>query len=279
MFRMVVNGMTTPSWARQGHALGDTDHSYYGRLSSVGVGDTVNNYLHVATRLKLLEKTAGKTVTVRVKLKGSVVGDIGIRINQNFGTGGVPSVVVFTASKVAITTSFAYYDVEFTLSSITGKDLGTNNDSSLELVIEPYLGSTYSLGYSGNPVFTGDLDIDGISLVEGSTAFNGPWNTAEEERERISPYLNIIGNYSDGVAGTNGISLAAETPIETSISRRVTLPFKTMMIGVPAITYGTFTAGTFVAATVTKDSIRIAANGSAAASQVLLAYLIADARL
>ena len=68
---------------------------------------------------------------------GGVV--LAIKATQNFGTGGTPSasVVVSASETVAVTSSSERYTATIALPSISGKALGTNNDSFLMIEITP----------------------------------------------------------------------------------------------------------------------------------------------
>jgi hypothetical protein len=197
--------------------------------------------------------------------------DVTPAIRQNFGTGGSPSAEVETQASAAVTltTSWQFFSTTITLPSVSGKTLGSNNDDYLEFVL---------LADDAATTFTAQLA--NISDVQGPTAFAGPWPTAEEERSRINPFFEVIGNYEEGspISGAP-IHIGPEDSISSSTARRATIQY-TKKIGVPDVSYGTVTNGSSPAnVAVGKDALKFSATATSGSSNTTIDYIILDSRL
>ena len=142
-------------------ALADSDRAGIGdeaasmKLANSFTGDaaaTSQNY--IAQKIENVRRLAGKTLTISFwAVAGGAGIKLGINLAQWFGSGGSPSAAVWaTAVAVTTTMSWARYSATITLPSISGKTLGTNNDSSTWLAIY------YSAGTS-NAVTAGNIGV------------------------------------------------------------------------------------------------------------------------
>ena len=139
--------------------------------------DAVNGYILMRQPIEDVRTLSNQTITVSFYAKGSASGTIGIRLVQDFGTGGSPSSsVTITPQTQAITTSWTRYSLTFAIPSISGKTLGTNPNSILYVNIDKNIGTGNSLGYGTNPNYTGTLSYTGVQVEAGSTA--SPFQTA-----------------------------------------------------------------------------------------------------
>jgi len=134
-------------------------------VSVAGSGNTANL---LRQYIENVRNFAGQTATVSFWAKASAnitVPSVGT--TQNFGTGGSPSAGVDTgfATNIAVTTSWQRFSFTANIPSISGKTLGTNNDTSLEL--------RFFLP-AGSSTFT--FDIWGVQVEAGSVAT--PFTTA-----------------------------------------------------------------------------------------------------
>lgn len=160
-------------------ALGDTDRGQIGNeaarfcLQNVVAGNAAAGaYSLVAQRLEGVHQLSGKTVTVSFWAHtASAPHNVGVSIDQIFGTGGAPSAPVFgTGTAVALTTSWARYSVTLTIPSATGKALGTNGDDCSELNLWFSSGSTNAARSGSVGVQSGTFSIWGVQLEVGSAA-------------------------------------------------------------------------------------------------------------
>jgi hypothetical protein len=139
---------TTHTATRQAFTLGQTavpgEPTYFCRtvVSSVaGAG----NYAVLVQRIEDVRTFAGQQVTVSFWAKADATKNIAINMVQIFGTGGSPSANVgISGTKISVGTTFQKVTVTATLPSISGKTLGTNNNSTLNLNIWFDAGSTWN---------------------------------------------------------------------------------------------------------------------------------------
>lgn len=120
---------------------------YYLGAAFTGTGVSGSN---VGQRIEGVEQFSGQTVTVSFYAADTVATSLTVILRQNFGTGGSPSTSVDTSSSaITITSGFGTrYTVTLALPSISGKTLGTNNDSYLDVIFVPSAANahTFSLG-------------------------------------------------------------------------------------------------------------------------------------
>jgi len=181
---------TSPLMSRGEFPLGTENPKYFLNSQNNGITDTVIGLFTVYQKLPILRKISGKKITINFDAFGaSGAGTIGVRVEQFFGTGGGESSPVSTSQEVSISGSgFENRTVTLDIPDISTKNIGANDDPYVALYFDIQVGSSYNIGYSLNPTYTGTLQISNVSLVEGTTAFSGPFPSAEEERARINYY-------------------------------------------------------------------------------------------
>jgi hypothetical protein len=125
---------------------------------------TGNDYCRVLHNIESVRTFAGQTVTLSFWAKGTnptTAGNLRVRLQQYFGTGGSPSANVSTAEPTfVLTANWTRYSFTFALASIAGKTIGTNNNDCLQVDIGQ-LGSTSTDAWT--------LDLWGVQLEAGST--------------------------------------------------------------------------------------------------------------
>jgi len=130
-----------------------------------------NDFARLQQLIEDVRTFAGQTVTLSFWAKGTnpaTAGNLAVRLDQNFGTGGSPSASVATAQQTfVLTANWTRYSFTFAVSSISGKTIGTDGNSSLNVYIEQ--GSSVS-----TDAWT--LDLWGVQLEAGSVAT--PFTTA-----------------------------------------------------------------------------------------------------
>ena len=129
-------------------------------------------FSEVTQRIEDVRRLAGKTVTVSFYGRyTSGTPKLGVGMWQSFGTGGSPSANVFLAGQaVTITAVWTRYSVTFTVPSIVGKTLGTNNDSFTALEFWFSSGTTQATRAGSIGVQTGIFQLWGAQLEIGSVA-------------------------------------------------------------------------------------------------------------
>ncbi len=272
IWRVNNTGNSGTGWQRGDFTLGQTDvpHNPKYFMSCNNVSSATINLF---TRLDLLEVTADTEVTFSVWLRAaSGSGNVGLRMNQNFGTGGSPSTAVLvTNSAVTPSGTWTKFSVTVGLPSLSGKTLGTDGNSRIEIIID----QDFSLG-----TFEGTLEYANLSLVYGSVAYDQAYPTPAEERHRIDEYYQIIGDYDEGVAGSNqSIRLNPDQAGTPAVTRRTTETFRRVMRAIPTITVPTPNNGTTGSITSTKSSVYIISSASSTSAEQAISHIIADARL
>jgi hypothetical protein len=165
----------------------------------------ISNYSYKGTRdLAGL----GNTVTLRLSHSTGITGTkkMGIRLIQNYGTGGSPNAdEVITGTNFTVTTSNAWGETifTFTLNTISGKTFGTNNDDYLKLEIYYMWGSDYntSLGGASAETFVGSgrIQISRIQLNAGSIALPFLVKPFEKELEDCRRWYKKSYNYETAI--------------------------------------------------------------------------------
>lgn len=174
---------------------------------SAGIG---NNLL--LTKMEDVRTFAGQTVTFSFWAKAAATTVLeAVRFVQNFGSGGSPSSSVTTtlATSISIGTSWDRYTYTATVPSISGKTIGTNNDSFLEARIGFPLGS--------GATFTVDTWGWQVEASNTATAFQTATGTIQGELAACQRYYfrqtaaGITEPYAQGFAynTTGGYAVVA----------------------------------------------------------------------
>ena len=122
---------------------------------------------------------AGQTVTVSFWAKGTnpaTAGNLTLKLQQQFGTGGSPSAAVdITTQTFVLTANWTRYSLTYAVPSIAGKTIGTNANSS-------YLAVFFEQGTSiSTDPWT--LDLWGVQIESGSVATPFQTSTGSIEGE------------------------------------------------------------------------------------------------
>lgn len=160
---------------------------------AVSVAGSSNTANLLRQYIEDVQTFAGQTATISFWAKAaSALTMPSIQVTQNFGTGGSPSAGVDTTvtSSVAVTTSWQRFTYTVSVPSISGKTLGTGNNSALELrFFLPVGASTFT------------FDIWGVQMEAGSvaTAFQTATGTIQGELAACQRYY-----YRQGGLATSG---------------------------------------------------------------------------
>lgn len=199
--------------------------------------DAVNGYILLRQPVENVTTLANQTATVSFWAKGSASGTIGIRLTQDFGTGGSPSsAVAITPQTQAITTTWTRYSKTFTVPSISGKTVGTNSDSKLFVNIDKNIGTGNSVGYTTNPNYTGTLSITGVQIEAASsaTAFQTATGSVQGELAACQRYYYRVSANSNEAFTYFGFGVASSTTNVKAI-----VPAKSTLRTAPAsVEYG-----------------------------------------
>ncbi|MCK5021043.1 MAG: hypothetical protein KAS32_28790 [Candidatus Peribacteraceae bacterium] len=170
---------------RENFTLGQTDvpgePQYYLRADQTTAAGAITDLLK--QKIEGVRTFAGKTVALSFYAKANSTKAFTLQFVQNFGTGGSPSGSVNTnVSQFNITNSWAKYEFQVAIPSISGKTLGTNGDDFLSVALREV----------SNTIFA--LDIAQVQIEEGSvaTAFEQrPISIEESLVERFGRWITV----------------------------------------------------------------------------------------
>ena len=152
---------------------------------------------------------ANQTVVVSFWAKAaSGTPKIGIELNQYFGTGGSPSAEVnVPAGAVTLSTSWARYSASVAVPSLSGKTIGTNNNSYLSLQLWVSAGATFNTRASsiGNQNNTFQIWGAQVEASSTATAFQTATGTIQGELAACQRYYYRAGD------GTQAYPLVASS--------------------------------------------------------------------
>ena len=183
--------------------LGDStigDFKYFLR-HEVTVGDDYTGLLY---RIEDVQSVPQGTVTLSFYAKGTNPnsGHIEVLGRQEFGTGGSPSDDVKQAAQdVTLTSSWQRFELQITIPSISGKTLGTNNDSLYQLQFTQPPDDDNSAAWT--------LDITGVQLEVGDTATPFEHRSFGDELLRCQRYFWKAARDSSGNDAYVGMGFAS----------------------------------------------------------------------
>jgi hypothetical protein len=208
-----------------GNTLGTNSPKFY-LVQSVSGQSLSTHRAHAIQRIEDVRSYAGQTITVlgwAVRLSGS--GNMAVNLQQNFGTGGSPSAeVILDGQQIALIGSgMTPFAVTFTVPSITGKTLGSDNNSILVLNFWSSAGSTFDARTDGLGLQTIGLGLWGIHIKRGThtadatEAYRAP--ELGPELARCQRYFEILGviSASNGLF-VNGYTFKAEKRASPTLS-------------------------------------------------------------
>lgn len=228
-------GGTHPTIAisRQSLSPGDiAGASYFYRTNVNGAGSSYGATAEYSISQKIEFGTrmlagAGRKVTVSFWARSSISGKkIGVNLHQSYGTGGTPSALeVINGQNWTLTSNWTKYTATFTLNTLTGKILGTdNNDYLLAAITEMWGVSTgVRVGASTAETFVGagNIDIAQVQVSAGDAALPfQPSSFAEElqlcqryYQKSFKPSTTPAQNVADGGQLITAQFLGANTTI------------------------------------------------------------------
>jgi hypothetical protein len=210
---------TTHTATRQAFTLGQTavpgEPTYFCRtvVSSVaGAG----NYAVLIQPIEDVRTFAGQQVTLSFWAKADATKNIAVNMVQVFGTGGSPSANVgISGTKVSIGTTFQKVTVTATLPSISGKTLGTDNNSRLAVYIWFDAGSTWNGDTDTLGQQSGTFEIAQVQLEPGTVATPFERRSYGQELVLCQRYFETIdagGTRPSGLAFNTSNRTVSETP-------------------------------------------------------------------
>ena len=144
---------------------------------------------YISNKIEDVKTAAGETVTFSFYAKASASVSLGVRLTQDFGSGGSSTVDAPETPSATLTTSWQRYTMSFSVPSVLGKTIGTNSN----------LQATFDI-----PASTETFDITGVQLEVGDTATPFEHRSFGDELARCQRYLWRGGFAGAGVWGGGG---------------------------------------------------------------------------
>ncbi len=179
----------------------------YLRMVTALVGAGTSTQIYFLQRIEDVRTFAGQTMTVSFWAKAnSGTPNLGLRFNQNFGSGGSSSVFGLTGAVTAISTSWVRYSFTVTLPSISGKTIGTGSylEFRIYIVAGSAVGDVGAVGLQDNT-----FDFWGVQAEAGSvaTAFQTATGTLAGELAACQRYyIRYTGPASYPTFASKGVS-------------------------------------------------------------------------
>jgi hypothetical protein len=199
-------------------AIGYGEATHYIKIAGSGVRTSQR----LIQRIEEVRTLAGQTVTLSFYAKdNSAGGEYIALLGQNFGSGG--SAAVNQSAVIPITSSWARYQFQFTLGSMSGKTIGAN--SFLEVQLRQ------------NDAVAFEMDIWGVQLEAGSVAtpFKRHAPSLQGELAACQRYYWQVVTGSSGSQAVTGGWMFNATQLEGI------LVFPTTMRAVPTLVSGSGT--------------------------------------
>ncbi|ABE64060.1 hypothetical protein Nham_3328 [Nitrobacter hamburgensis X14] len=269
---------STQSHSQQNFTLGQTDvpgnPKYFSR-TVVTSGVTSTCAVVKKQRIEDVRTLSGRVATLTFYAKADASKSIAFSIEQGFGTGGAPSSNVNPAgTKVNLTTSWQKFTQTVSIPSISGKTLGTDENSWLQVSFWFNAGSSFDSRTGALGLQSGTFDIARVSLVEGdATAEADPFSPRHIQQE-VALCQRYFCIQDASVRGYSRSGVMTETPVYWPVMMRASPTVSLVSAG----TVSNCTA--VVAAKVTPTSARFGAQANSDGEfYAINAILTADAEL
>lgn len=211
---------STSTFSRQTFTLGQTDvpdnPTYWIRYVVASTAGT-SNYVSTEQRVEDVRTLSGQQVTVSFWAKADSAKPISVELYQNFGTGGTPSSAVtgIGVTKTTLSTSWQRVTVTATLPSVSGKTLGTNNDSFVGVVIWFDAGFIFNARTDTLGQQSGTFDIAQAQLEQGPIATTFESRPQQVELALCQRYFEKIGGDIAGDLVFHAGSTSGQSMIST----------------------------------------------------------------
>jgi hypothetical protein len=188
--------------SRQSFTLGQTsvpnEPAYYLQAVVSSVAGA-SNRATIIQRIEDVRTFAGQAVTVSFWAKADAAKPIAVSLGQFFGTGGSPSAGVVThVIKAQLSTAWQKFATTVSIPSISGKTIGSNDDSNLSLTFWLDAGSSFNTDTDSLGQQSGTFDIAQVQIEAGPVA-------TPFERRPIGTELALCQRYYCKV-GTVGLN-------------------------------------------------------------------------
>jgi hypothetical protein len=169
-------------------------------------------------RIENVRTFAGQTMTMSFWAKAaSGTPKVALEITQNFGSGGSPSSVARVyGGQVTISTSWARYSITYAIPSLSGKTVGTtDNTSALVLSLWTSAGTDFNARTGSIGIQNNTIDFWGVQAENGSvaTAFQTATGTIQGELAACQRYFQTL-SFAPALKGisTTEVQAALQIP-------------------------------------------------------------------
>lgn len=161
--------------SRQSFTLGQTDvpnNPVYFMRHTVTTSSLSNSVSVISQRIENVSTFSNSTCILSFWAKADASKNIAVEFSQSFGTGGSPSSDVFSiaVTTLSLGTSWKKFTVTANIPSISGKTLGTDLNSYLQLAFWFSAGSDFNSRINSLGTQSGVFDIAQVQLEKGSEA-------------------------------------------------------------------------------------------------------------
>ena len=222
------------SVSQESFTLGQTDVPgepvNYARFTVNSVAGA-NNFAACQLRIPDVRNYAGGKCFVAFDAKADVAGKtIGVRLDQNFGTGGSATVLTPVQIKTLSNAWTGDWHVfEFDVPSIAGKIIGTGENDYIAVIITFDAGSSYS-EYTAVGQKSGIYDVCKLRVVRNLWELNHYRQSLSDALDDCYQYYQVIT--ATGVANGFSYMNGAFSPV-----RGFSFTFKRRMRAIPVATY------------------------------------------
>lgn len=207
------------------------DESAIGMLQNTFTGGAgASDYTAIWQRVEDVRRLGNKTITLSFWARAnSGTPKLGASVDQYFGTGGSPSAGVNGVGQtVTLTTTFTRYSLTFTLASVAGKTVGTNNDHSTQCNFWYSAGTSMASRTGSVGVQTSQINLWGVQLEIGTQATPLEKPDPQVDLAKCQRFYQTgqisLGGYT-GAGGGNRVTMAF--PVQMRVSPTIVPNFTT----------------------------------------------------
>ena len=190
----------------------------------------VGTFTDIRQRIENVRTLAGQTATISFFAKAaSGTPKVAVELQQAMGSGGSPSSTVqIYAGQVTLSTSWARYSLTIAIPSLSGKTLGTDENSDLGVEFIVSAGSDFNARTGSLGIQSNTFELWGMQIEAGSTAttFTTATGTIQGELAACQRYyqrntaITIYNRHSQFAPAANSTQIFMQ--IQNPVPMRVT---------------------------------------------------------
>lgn len=200
-----------------------------------GTAGSGSTYRRIKTKVGRVALSQGKKRVRSIWAKADAARTVTGKIIQSFGTGGSPSADVTVATvSMALTTSWQEFDLTTTMSSITGKTLGSSLNDAVILELSLPINTLMTIDFAMDQYEPGDTPSLNNSPFPWDTRFGGTGGSFSTQAALVAAMLALNGADLPALEALSTTGLAARTGAGTWATRTLTAPVAGITITNPA---------------------------------------------